>query len=1222
MQPLSIPKLIVRRLADDWVLLLTILFGITLASSLVAAAPTYLRTLERLGVNTAIDRSTNSFLDIHIFAPHVPLTRAGFESSQGTVARAVRDSVGDAYRGERRYLKSNTFLVGLPDQPLPEGQASHVRLSQGFFQWLEDVDSHIHFLDGRMVTDRVDSGPRGPVIEAMVGAPTAETFALRVGDAIDAVPFLGHDTRITAEIVGILDATDPTEEYWRDNANIFLYPQPIYDQPELNVIVNPEEPPLALFISKEAMLNAVGAAYPGSLATSTWMVFLYKDALKEWSIDESYDRLHNIEQEIAGALPGSIMLTGITKMLNEFERRSFFSSVPLLLLLALMVVTVLYFLVMMVSYLVKSRENDVALLMTRGVSITQLMRLYALEGLVLTAVSVVAAPFLAMGAIALAGKLPYFRDLTGGDILPVQLAWMPFLVALGAGAFCLALYVMPGVIGARAGLIVHRLRSSRPPSTPIFQRYYIDLALLAVGGLIFWELHSRGHVLSGGLFEDVQVNEAVLLAPIMFLIVVALLFMRLFPLLVRYFSGESPAPVHLLAALSTLALGAGAILEAVLDQDAIGWMPPAAMLLAVGGAYRMTQLARGGRGRAFGLALQAALIAWFMVAEAPSTGDILFPAAAGLAAVVPAQVLFLTLRALMHKAPVWVSMGLWRMARNPLQYSWLVLLLVLATGLGILATTVGGTLETSTKERILYDVGTDIRVSNVSNSPRLSNDALKSQYLAIPGVTSVSLGIRLPAVVGSTSSGTSFNLLGIESREFPYMAWYRDDFSERSFPAVMRSLQPSTRAAPIEIPEGTTHLSAWVRPSEEYPNISFWMVVNDSRGITRTISLGPVGEPEWHRIDAEMPSRLEPPLELVSIQIFEPGYGPTGTPGAILMDDIAANIDGGDETVILDDFEGRLQWNPLISSRLSSDKVSIAVEDVLRGERSAQFAFGKDTDRGIRGMYYRPRLGAIPIVVSRTFSVANGVGDGDAFIVGVSGRLVTMVVRDVIDYFPTLSPYGGGFALADLDTLLEHLRIVSPVLTITSNELFFDVAPGAYGTVRAEVHRRLGRTAAVRIFDTDSRLDDVRLDPLIAAGWRAMVVVAAAIIIVTAGLGYVTYLLSFFDRHRREIGFLRTLGLTRRQIVGLIGLEHVVVALIGLGLGTWAGFQMSELMVSSISITERGRSVLPPFILGTDWSFMAPVYAALILIFGAALAALVRGTLRQDVNEALRAEAQ
>ena len=75
------------------------------------------------------------------------------------------------------------------------------------------------------------------------------------------------------------------------------------------------------------------------------------------------------------------------------------------------------------------------------------------------------------------------------------------------------------------------------------------------------------------------------------------------------------------------------------------------------------------------------------------------------------QVLFFALRRLSRAYPVWVSMAIWRMARNPLQYSWLVLLIVMVTGLGVLATTVGGTLDRSYEERILYETGADLRVT-------------------------------------------------------------------------------------------------------------------------------------------------------------------------------------------------------------------------------------------------------------------------------------------------------------------------------------------------------------------------------------------------------------------------------------------------------------------------------------------------------------------------------
>ena len=88
---------------------------------------------------------------------------------------------------------------------------------------------------------------------------------------------------------------------------------------------------------------------------------------------------------------------------------------------------------------------------------------------------------------------------------------------------------------------MERVQAARPDALPFFHRYYLDAVVLIFGGIIFWELQSRGQFVSGGLFEDLKVNETLLFAPVAFLVVVALLFMRLFPMVVRS-SPESPSP--------------------------------------------------------------------------------------------------------------------------------------------------------------------------------------------------------------------------------------------------------------------------------------------------------------------------------------------------------------------------------------------------------------------------------------------------------------------------------------------------------------------------------------------------------------------------------------------------------------------------------------------------------------------------------------------------------
>ncbi|HHZ61296.1 MAG TPA: ABC transporter permease [Dehalococcoidia bacterium] len=462
--------------------------------------------------------------------------------------------------------------------------------------------------------------------------------------------------------------------------------------------------------------------------------------------------------------------------------------------------------------------------------------------------------------------------------------------------------------------------------------------------------------------------------------------------------------------------------------------------------------------------------------------------------------------------------------------------------------------------------------------------------------------------------------MAIEAEEFPYIAWYRDDFSERSLTGVMRALQSGVHAEPIDIPEGAQKLKVWADAEDYYPNMFMWMVVQDRRGVLDTLTLGPMPEPGWTLMETTIPQHLEWPLSLVSVQIYEPVFGPSGTVGEMYLDDIHVEFGNGREPQILDDFEGSSKWTTLATSLISSDVVGVTDDAHVTGRRAGVFKFGKDTDQGIRGFYRSPSGGPVPVVSSASFSKATGAGVGDAIIVNLMGRLVPIRIMDTVDYFPTMDPSRNGFLLMDLDNALRHLNILSPITTVRPNEIFISEVPGA----EEEVHKIALSLAPSRnqVHDRASLVESVRLDPLITAGWKAMALLAIGVILFAATLGYVTYLISFSAQSRSEMGFLQALGLSKRQMGWLLSAEHLVIAALGLLIGTAAGFAMSNIMVASVAVTEQGTPVLPPFVLTTDWSIMGPVYAALVLIFTGSLYWLVRTSSNVDLYEISRIEGE
>ena len=1216
---LSILSLIQNRLLNEWKLMLAIFAGVLVAAILISGAPIYLKSLERISVNAAFDQTSNVTLNALVYTPNIVLSQNSLEESQKIIDLVVNEQISDVYVDERRLIRSPNYLAGLPYRALETRM-----VSRGYVQYMENIEQNIVFLDGRMATNSVIEGPRGPVIEVILGKPSLDIYDLNIGDIVELTTFIDNEIRISAKITGIFEPVDSKAAFWRENSATFLKPAPLEESVQKGVTVDPDEPPLPFFSTQKTLTQGISKAYPGTIVSSSWLIFLDRENLKQYDVAEAKSRFANFRKDIALSLPGSFVLSIVPKVLETYEKRSLYTSIPLLLLLTLMVVTVLYYMSMMVSYLVKSREEDVIRLRTRGISVLKLFQVYVIEISVLTILAVAVAPFISMGLIAIAGKLPYFKAITFGDLIPVDMSWEPFVAAAALGVLCLLIYTVAGLIAARSGVISYRLRLSRPLLSPFFQKYYIDIGFLIIGGIVFWELQTRGSFLSGDMSNNAQLNEGLLFAPVLFLIGVALIFMRLFPLVVRYVAGESVSLVNLITVFTLIMIGPVYAFQSFIGENNFNWI---VQLLIAGGllvTYRwiepklLTGLNKSALSLFVGLIIQIGLICVYFYLSA-STSHLLFNTVISLLiSLVPLQILFIVLRYFSNRWPIWISMSLWHMARNPFQYSWLVLLLVLITGMAVLSTTVGGTLDRSQVERVLHQTGAEIRVTGLPSDKSKGIDETKKFYRNIDGVSELALAFRGVATIGLTGAGYQFDVLGIQPGEFNKIAWFRDDYADTTLNNLMTDLQNEANIEQLILPVDATEIGIYVKPAEVYPNIFVWLVVEDNRGIVRTVSLGRTAEAQWQSLKATIPDSLIGPIKLLSVQIYEPVLGPNGSIGSMQFDDIFVTTDSTVDSrdkgnkIVVEDFEDKLSWRTLVSSPLATHQLSTTNLDANSGQRSAQFDFGKDTSEGIRGFYFAPSGGLVPVIINESLSLSTGIEVSDNVLVSINGQVIPITVTKIINNFPTLRS-DRGFIVSDLDLLLRTLKLKGVNVYHSPNELFILTDDGSNELVVDMIYDELGRAAPVRVYDRDTSLASAALDPLVAGGWKAMVIISVAVVIFTGALGYSAHLLSFSERTSVQMATLSTLGLSRLQVAGLLYLENAVIFVMGIGLGTWAGFQMSELMVDSVAVTETGFKVMPVFQVITNWQIMWPVYGILCAIFFVAVGFMYRTVIKVDL---------
>ncbi len=133
-------------------------------------------------------------------------------------------------------------------------------------------------------------------------------------------------------------------------------------------------------------------------------------------------------------------------------------------------------------------------------------------------------------------------------------------------------------------------------------------------------------------------------------------------------------------------------------------------------------------------------------------------------------------------------LALIQIARSPLHYTRLVLLLTLAVGLGLFTLTFSASLSQSQGDGAGYQAGADFRVTeSATNATPAAFDQQKT-LAALPGVQKVSAA-RRTSVNSRDVASVNIGLLAIDPATFAGASYWRADFANQSLDALMASLR-------------------------------------------------------------------------------------------------------------------------------------------------------------------------------------------------------------------------------------------------------------------------------------------------------------------------------------------------------------------------------------------------------------------------------------------------
>ena len=569
--------------------------------------------------------------------------------------------------------------------------------------------------------------------------------------------------------------------------------------------------------------------------------------------------------------------------------------------------------------------------------------------------------------------------------------------------------------------------------------------------------------------------------------------------------------------------------------------------------------------------------------------------------------------------PAMFALALKVFSRSTMSHAVLMLLAAGTMIVVINAVGLSATLEENTNDRIEFTTASDMRISGIDGFKTSDNETVRA-IAELDWVSDHTWGSRVEARAGSSESASSFTMLSVRPDEFDDIATFRPDFADATLADLMAEITDYLPAGKLALPDDVVELEAVAKLQRSGKGrVDVWSRLLDAAGTTHTIRMttddgSQLGE-DWERVSGNVKPEIPRPVSFIALEVYEPPTSPIGSAATLTIDTLSAVNDAGIATVVTD-FGDASNWHAMASSITDDSDLSITNDGGIGSDdgRSLEFAMGRGTDDGIRGIYYSENGPlTVPLLVNLRFMDRSRLNVGERFAGQAYGRIVPFEIRGVFDLFPTMIDEDQSFAVANVDALLEYLMPVSEPFLSDSAELYVDVD---------EQSGYQERIASIKDLDPSLRVSDAEASGAIsssrlgnAAGWRIIGSLIAASVVVVTVVTATALTIHNQDVKRLDSAVLESLGGSRVGIV-LESSTRILISLgLGFALGAIGGMYGVRFIADRMTRTSTGEAALPPMLLQVDW---LPVIGAMVLLAGATLIPVALSLMRPNDSVAVR----
>lgn len=489
------------------------LIGVVLAVGLVTSAAFFAQAVDKVMLDNELAEYSRITgrppFAARVFTPstpNAPLTLESAEAFGDHVGGILADEVGLPLREVTLMADSGVLrLMPLPDDTRYTGD----KLEDVAFVYMTGVADHIEIEEGRPMDDT----PAQDALWVWLHSDLAARLGTQIGDRY-LLPMPGGDGQLPVTVAGFWLPTDPKSAYWFNNPNETMVEK--------------------LLVRRQDYLTWVEPRLEVKVRTATWQVILNEASAvpaRARDYKAGFERAANV---IPRYLPDA-RLTAPTLSLEKFVGHQTALTTLLLGFNVPALGFLLYFLILTSAVIAYWQRRETALLRSRGITHGSILNFTLLEACLLFLVGVPLGLLLGIGLARMMGYTESFLDFVSRPPLPVTLNGINLPLTVATLAVVLVAKLWTVAASARATVVTQAREHARPTRGPFWYRAYLDLILIIPTVYAYRQLVRQGWL--GALVqdrpEDLYQDPLLVLVPGLFIICMALIAMRLFPLLMR-----------------------------------------------------------------------------------------------------------------------------------------------------------------------------------------------------------------------------------------------------------------------------------------------------------------------------------------------------------------------------------------------------------------------------------------------------------------------------------------------------------------------------------------------------------------------------------------------------------------------------------------------------------------------------------------------------------------